>query len=301
MFALKSGKAALALSAVVAITGCEFARVATFSADPQSGAEDPYRVALHVTSANASFTPTAGRFDPQFATVVAEQCGRRQAPTGRSFGAFAGVVAPFVIDQFIGAASSALQSRVEELADNSQKGYATRVVLDRNEMPRGGPNQCIIVERIMTSGGEDRGGVALVLRATREGSTGNAAFSLKPVYVELRETLAVTAAGAPVEISVAVAAKVARQGPRGPVVQDSSLGSFTIRQLAIGAPQTEFGTPVSSGLVAQTPDDADAIELSVAIVETGSEIPDAEKTQAEVKAFEGAVGPTLRDTILSSF
>lgn len=297
-------------TAVLALAGCEYARVVAFDGHERSGSRDPYDVRIGVvgTPGKASLpalprsargTLEAQSFSGLYRETLEQECSVA-APnaTGRA------IVAPligFAVDQFIGGVSSALQSRADDLKERSQKTYATSILLKPEEFPDNALGRCIVVERVAKAddGAVPAGGLALAFRLTPVGATGNVAMTPEPVYVELREALALTASGRGVSLAIALGARVAWMGENGPTVSDVALGSFTISNLTIGKPKFDFDNRAGGDLIAQIPDGWDALELTVAVVETGSAIPDADKAKAEVKALQAAIGPKLRDVLLA--
>lgn len=297
-------------TAMLALAGCEYARVVAFDGHELSGSRDPYDVRLGVVGtpgkASSPALPRSARstlgaesFSDLYRETLERECSV-DAPkaTGRT------LVAPligFAVDQFIGGVSSALQSRADELKESSQKTYATSILLKPEEFPVNARGRCIVVERVAKAddGAVPAGGLALAFRLTPVGATGSVAMTPEPVYAELRKALALTASDRGVSLVIALGARVARMGENGPAVGEVALGSFTIPNLTIGKPKFDFDNRAGGDLIAQIPDGWDALELTVAVVETGSAIPDADRAKAEVKALQAAIGPKLRDALLA--
>lgn len=303
-------RAAALTTAVLALAGCEYARVLAFDGHERSGSRDPYDVRLGVVgtpgNSSTSALPRAAHdtFGAQSFSGLYQETLEQECSVVAPKAAGRALVAPligFAVDQFIGGVSSALQSRADDLKERSQKTYATSILLKPEDFSDNARGRCIAVERVAKAddGAVPAGGLALAFRLTPVGATGNVAMTPEPVYAELREALALTASNRGVSLAIALGARVARMGENGPTVSDVALGSFTIRNLIIGEPKFDFDNRAGGDLIAQIQDGWDALELTVALVETGSAIPDADRAKAEVKALQAAIGPKLRDALLA--
>ncbi len=304
---------------MLALPGCEYLRVVSFQAAEGSGITGRQAIQTALVApadpAVAQRPDLGDGFDSRFETALEAHCSTSdRTPDDGAFtpealpalvlAPLAGALVQITIDQV----TSELQAAADELRARSQQTYDGRLILETDTVAFGRGPQCLVfVRRVEPAEGasEDDGlqpGFALIMTvepkgasATAGGAAANApAVVLRPVYLELKRALAVTGQGEGLDIAVAVAARAALRDAKGPAVRDVSLGSFTVPAVPPGSVMDAFEDDLGTGLVALYPDETRAIELTLAVTETGSAIPDTERAKAEVEAISKAVGPALK-------
>ncbi|MGR3839724.1 MAG: hypothetical protein ACU0A2_15360, partial [Cognatishimia sp.] len=199
----------------------------------------------------------------------------------------------FGVDQLISFGVSSLQSRAEELSELSQHKYTSNVIIDE---PRffAKQDQCILLVRKIDGVATT---AAVFLLHKKEANSTDRIFTLAPAFVGLKQATAITAKHKGVNLSFALAAKVASTSTKGPTVSEVALGTFTTPIKKIGnTVEPSLGNP---SLGAVNIKNMKTMKLTLAVVETGSEIPDSEKAKAEIKALADALGPKIKEKIIS--
>lgn len=280
----------LTVAAILFLGGCEYYRAVSFDEDDNSGVDTPQTSTLSlVSSEGAAFEADFAARD--MAEALAYCRGAQEESLALSLGA---ALVGTGVDMALGFAESELASKIEGLKAKSERSYKATLVLESaGDFAK--ENQCLIFQRVDA---KDAGqgpallgfGLSLVL-AVRP--IGDSAFTLSPIYLEADNALAITAEGAPVKISVGFVGKNARTKDGEHIVEPFAESTFSFDKVAFGETVNTRG--VQSGLVAMFPTDAKSLELSVAITETGSEVPDEEKALGELKSLKEAVGPTLKE------
>lgn len=292
------GRTALAGLLAFSLGGCEYLRVISFNDAEGSGDTRPFKVA-------SEYAPSGSNSDG-LESILAKYANPGAVRTAcalpdvqaKAVAPLAAAAASFVVGQLISYVSSELQAAADELAARSQRTYRAKVLLVPDDEPFG--KHCLIVERLAADEEETELAMALVLLVDplSIGQQGPVGAVVKPVYLEFREGLAVTAEGEGIDLAVGIGMSVALETKNGPQIQQVSLGSFTLPQVKPGAVEDMFEAgEVGTGLVAMPPSSAKAIEITVAIMETGSAIPDTDKAKAEIQALEEAIGPVITDIV----
>jgi hypothetical protein len=208
-----------------------------------------------------------------------------------------------------------LASLAEELEENGQKKYHVSILTHRQAFS---PNLYLMVVRgdwanapvasIRTPGEilpPNPGLVLLVKVEPLEKSdfaadverlpTIGGAVRLRTLFLRVENAMAITGKGKPISISLAFVGKAVRntRGVRtfGAFAQET----MEFQEVAFGSSLDDQDGSGPSGLIPLPPDDASVLELTVAITESGSAIPDAKRARAELEALEEALGEEIND------
>lgn len=295
-------KTACVLAAALSLGACQAFDALTFDADPNSGVAGKAETNIVLVDQGTDLGAISHYYTgfDGLADTLKSSCGAQSRVRGTVSGA---VIGGLVLDTAIGAVFDALQSRVDALKAASSKSYSgTLIVDDARTFGFGQPGaveQCIVVvRRIDTAGQEQMAAAAFVIGVTPRGRavSGNpTAAVFSPLYARIDKAAAVTRDQNPVDVSIALSVAAITHGKDGPERNDIALGSFTIGALELGESKTWLEKPsAGTGLMALPPASATALELKLAIVETGSALPDFDKAKAEVKAIQDALGPELK-------
>ncbi len=103
----------------------------------------------------------------------------------------------------------------------------------------------------------------------------------------------------PINLAVGLSVVAIASGKKGPERREISLGAFQIQSLQLAKTKV-LRDHAGTGLMALPPADAAALELRMAVVETGSALPDFDKSKAEVQAVHDALGPGVKATLLET-
>ncbi|MBV1934343.1 MAG: hypothetical protein KUG59_06620 [Parvibaculaceae bacterium] len=324
----------------VSLSGCEYLRVLNFKAADHSGIEGKIEATVFLLSSSPTTKSDEHKALPKlrkalggspeavlkFDEIMKESCGLIDS-SGEKFvdGVVGPAIAAWGVKQFVKGVSSVLQSKVDEFSEQSSRKYSAKLLL---ENPAGFEfgTTCLALLRQHDSGEKPKkvgdGQTAeqvpenlkpsfiLVLKMQEQGERTKRtvdgdtvprtdAFTLKPVFVYMSDAAAITAEGEGVRVAVALSGVAVFRDAKGPKLSKFALGSFTIPNVKIG--RVTPNLPEGSGLIASYPDGTTALQLTLAIVETGSDLPDAKKATEELKAITEAVGPTLEGYAKSVF
>ena len=123
--------------------------------------------------------------------------------------------------------------------------------------------------------------------------------TLRPIYLRANNAVAVTGKGKPIDLAVGFAGKAARTEKGAKKIQLFAESSFSVPNVKLGTAVSAL--PDGSSLIALPPENASALEFSMAITESGTALPNFEKSKAELKSLSKAVGPTIVDQIKAFF
>jgi len=277
----------------VVLSSCAYLRAITFVEDEKSGTTEPQITKLYLIGPKAA-SPTidAKQFgDPAFEKALATCVPKPPGPGPME--PISAILIGFAVEQGISMITDALAALVDELREKSQRTYATSVILaDPGHLEE---TTCLVVVRGSAAesapGVPKTVGLALVLKLERIGVGRKDAVTIQPIYVHLRNAVAITGKGKPVSIAVALAGKAARVKDNIRKVDVFAQATLTLADVPLGKVATDLPEP--SGLVPLAPTDSSSIELSVGITESGTGIPDTEKAKAEIKALAAALKPAL--------
>lgn len=274
------------------LSGCEYYRAVSFVEDGLSGKTKNQLSSLHLISENPAKVG-GGISEPAFSRLA----GCKPNTDDRA-GAL--LFAPFVIDAVLGEINNQFDSLVDDLKKKSQKTYKASVILP-NRKHFAKTNQCLVFLRTSerVSPGQinlEDANFAFVMGVAKIGEN---AFQLRPLYLKAKNAVAITASGEPIGVSVAFVGKAAIEEKGGNKVSLFAEKSFTISNVKLGEERPDL--PQASGLIALYPNNATALELTVAITETGSGIPDEDKARAELKSLFDAVGPKVKEAATGLF
>lgn len=300
-------------AAALLVSACAYVRAVTFEKDPKSGTEGAQQVAIHLIgplppegappAASAGRNETAKEIgalkaavgDERFGKLVDACAGLRDDRVKiESLGA---VLVGFVVQQGLSMVTDVLAARVDALVASGKKTYSASVITTPDFFAQA---RCLVITRgpeKPAKPGDPELGFVLVLTKAEMPKGESTVF--RPAYLRMNNALAVTAKGETLDLALGIAGKsaTAKDGVRK--VDVFATASFTIPSVRLpnGKDQdgvvTSFPKGSTSGLVATPPAQASAIELSVAITETGSALPNAVKARAELEALAKAIGPSL--------
>lgn len=287
-------------AALTSLSGCEFLRIQTFNEHTKSGDKTPYSVETAMfrvgpTTGGGAPVPGAGQFGPGLAEAARRSCSTAPAAKPRSLGpvAAAPALAEAAIGLVLDALFAGLERSITRFNERSQRVYKGRVLLDLTPAMKSGAPHCLSILR--KAGKEGR--LALLLRV--EGKPGGKpdALVIKPVYAEIRHALAITGQDGGIDLAVAISGKAALRSKEGPVVKTFAADAFSLNGLKIGVPKDDFSEDAGTGLFAFYPNGTSTVELTIALTESGTGLPDAERAQAELKAIREAAETDLKSAL----
>ncbi len=287
------------LMASLFLTGCEFVRAFTFNEDDSSGhvERQTSKLLLVDEQSRDDRAGTVPALDPELRNVLAN-CAAGEAEESAT--ALVLPIAGFLVQSALDGAVDALASRIEELRQKSQKTYRASVILDD---PRdfGRANTCLVFvrsERDESNPGELADAppaFVLVLQIEPRGGAQNpTSFTLKPTYLRVNRAAAITGDGEPITVAVAFAGKAARLVKNEPKIDIFAEQSIEISNVKLGEQVKHL--PENIGLIPSAPV-ATALEVSIAITESGSALPNSDKAKAELEALAKAVGPAIKSQV----
>lgn len=304
--------------AVVAgtLSGCAYLRAVTFESDEDSAIEQPQKTSVYLLRAEQKTLveqPLASLPIPKELIAPMKECLRIAEPQPTA-GALVPALVGFFVDYGITALTDALAARVDELAQKGSKTYSANAIVSDEKFDDA---ECILLVRETAPPKHEDPpppasaklypfGLGLILekefpcdRADKPcGGKDNPFVSdeaviLKPFYLKMYNAVAITERDKPVDVSVAVTAKAAyttKDAMRKVDVFGTT--TFTIAKVELGA-ENQKGRVKASGLFPQAPTNASAVELAVAVTESGSGVPKGVKEKAELEALKKALGPIL--------
>ncbi len=273
---MKSAGMATLLASTMAISGCEYVRVLSFTPDAASGVTGERRARIALTGTEAAAVVGGEEFDAAFATLPEGHLGpearERYAKAGADMAAaiekhcvvtqtesfkasgVATTIAVFAAGQIVSFVADRLKSRVDALAARSKENYAASLIIeDPESFGRGeatGPSrkgQCVVLLRNHGAGsataGRTGGGEGEVERTTfahvvKITPVGSAAGALevRPVYNWLGEAVAETAAGDGLALGFTLAVKATRPKGQAFETEEFALASYSIAGVKPGDP-----------------------------------------------------------------
>ncbi len=292
-------KSALLMASSILLSGCAYIRALSFEEHPRSGITEEQKTTVYLIGSGGG-RGLAG-LPQELVAPVQQQCAAPSTePAPAALGA---AIIGFFVQYGIDLVVDELASRVDALVARGTKVYsanaivsakafddATCIVLVREAVAKPAPAQAL--------GASDPFGLALILRKKlpreNDGSTpySDEASVLVPIYLKMYNAVAITGQGEPVDLSVAVTAKAAFEKEKVRKVDPFGTTTFTIPGIELG-PDDQSAHGKASGLFPQAPTHASAVELAVAVTESGSGVPDAVKARAELEALKAALGPIL--------
>lgn len=314
---LTSGAAAALL-----VTACQTVDVLTFREDPNSGVTGQAATTLYIVDRSTDLKELEGpiaAFEGLGSAI--KQCQAVSRPSATVAGPIAAAVAGLVVQSAINAASEAIQERVEALKQASKKGYSGVAIIDDAGTLGAGTTgvvqQCLLLVRTITPKGKDIEAASAFLIAVvprgKDVRRNSAAVVFTPIYARIEKAAAVTRSGQPVNAAVGLSVVAVVVGKNGPERREVSLGAFQLDSMTLGKTESftvsvkkpgvgEEQAPVhpGTGLMALPPANSAALELRVAIVETGSALPDFDKSKAEIQAARDALGPATKDAVVKA-
>lgn len=300
------------LLTVVMLSGCEALDAFTFNKDTRSGVPGDSETWLTLidrfTDLRSPSVLSQGAGFPGLSEAMT-QCQVVSHPTG-PVPAIPPLLIPLAglaVDTGTRVVSEAIQAKVDALKQASMKGYSGVLILDDARSfglgQTGSVAQCLLlVRRIKQQSGEFEPASALLLGIIPRGVSAHknaAAAVFSPLFVQVERSAAVTRSGKPISMAVALSVVAIVTGKAGAERREISLGAFQINNLDLGVTRAwKSPTNAGTGLMVLPPSQASALELKVAVVETGSALPDFDKAKAEIQAVRDAVGPELKGNIL---
>jgi hypothetical protein len=252
--------------------------------------------------------PEDGR--AEITTTLATCAGREPAaPEFAPLLLFAPAAAKYVFD----IAADALAGSAEELQSRGDRGYNASIVLTGGEAQTvsgaqpGDTLGCLVLLRTATDGGSKaEPGMVTIIRLTGYPNM----LRFEPVYVRFDNAMALTergegAAGGRIDALYTIAVSVARPAAPGGYPKQVTLGvgAFSLEGVQLGMGKSALMCGGPKPCLVQTksidrPDDATtSIEFSVAVREIGTQVNEAKRAQAQIKAIKDAVGPKIRDAV----
>lgn len=295
-------------------TGCETMEVLSFRSDPRSGVAGEAVTTLDMVDRSTADRGVWSRADgfPGLAATMKERCQAvaEVSPTVAVLAPVAGVVAGLIVESAVKAASEALQDRVDALKQASRKGYSGMLIMDDARSLGGSKarvvNQCLLLTRRLKSKDGDEvtaPAAAYLIGVVPHGTNvakNRAAVVFLPLYVHIDQAAAVTRNGQTIDAAVGLSVVVIVDGKSGPERREISLGAFQLSGIAPGKTRKLDQPSAGTGLMAMPPSTSAALELRVAVVETGSALPDFDKSKAEIQAVRDALGPAIKDAVVKS-
>jgi hypothetical protein len=303
------------LLVTAAVPGCATISVLGYRQDPASGVSKQ-TTTVHLIGRSGT-TGGGGRTQVQpldraeidalgadFATDLAE-CGVTVPPPPPPGGLPLPLLLPlvgFAVQQGVDYATGLVAERAKVIQDASTATYDARVIV--GDPALFAASECLLVLRrgpptAAETTGNDINMLALLRMEHIGVPQGPDAFEIRPLFVQIDNAVAWTAAGKPVSMALAVAGKGARTD------REKANEVKLFAQSTMKIPGLAFGTPVrggaSSGLVPLPPDDVTAIEFTVGVTEVGAGAPDAERAKSEMTALAKAVGPALAEQAKTLF
>lgn len=244
----------LALTAAISLSACETVRVLSFVKDKESGVETEQKTNLNFY----------------------EDCSNKES-----------AIAGFAIDQILKLGKAAIDRRADEIRQNSQAVYSASVLILKR--PAGPLEGCLVFTRESEVNPKV---IGLEVRLKIENKE-DVAFTIKPEQVTLKNSLAWTGASQPVDLSIAFSGITGISSNGGGSLVPIGETVFTVEKVEFGKTLREGALPPKSRLVAQPPA-GKLLELTIAVTETGSAIPDSGKVKAETLALIEAAGPEIK-------
>lgn len=278
------------------LAGCQFFQVlATKKIEPQADPKD--EVYLQLLVANNTDSPS------WLDKTVTTTCGKRKE-VNLTPATWAPIAGKLVFDLIV----EKMGDYVKETNERSNKSYSVKGVFPSSKLRE---TNCIVVYRgVIPTGEKERmnwkPSAAFVAQFEWAGSS---AFVMKPLLVVAQNSVSLTKypsdeSGADkgkgtISMSLAMAESA--------VVQDAA-GVWHLRQLGTAAitvsnvtlhPLPKILDPIDqrSSELLPAPDQDVAVQLSLAITESGNVVGDADAAQAEIKAIAAAIGPGLEAEI----
>jgi hypothetical protein len=297
-------------------SGCQTIDVLTFKEDPRSGVLGEAVTSLRIVDRNTELNSSemAG-LTSGFPKLVDElrSCHATSEPGGKAaiLAPLAAAAAAYAIETAVTAASEAIQARVDALKQASIQGYSGVLILDdAKTLGVGHPGkieQCLLlVRRIKKPRGQQGSEAAAafligVVPRGKSSTTSATAVVFTPLYVHVVQSAAVTRSGEPIDAAVALSVVAIVPGKSGPERREVSLGAFKLAKLEFGTSKTWEKEPhPGTGLMALPPSTSAALELRIAVVETGSALPNFDKAKAEIQAVRDALGPAVKELVVKA-
>lgn len=303
------------LTAMLVTTGCETIEVLSFRKDPRSGVLGDAVTSLQLINRSTDInspeiSPKANDF-PGLPDVMRSKCQAvsQPGPTAAFVAAAGAAVAGLIVESAINAASEAIQARVDALKQASKKGYSGILILDDARTLGGGApriiEQCLLLTRRIKKKddeGSDPGSAFLIGVVPRGVNAARSATAVvfTPLYAYVERAAAVTRSGQPIDAAIGLSVVAIVAGKSGPERREISLGAFQVDGLELSKAKL-FPGSAGTGLMALPPSTSAALELRVAVVETGSALPDFDKSKAEIQAVRDALGPAIKDAVVKAF
>lgn len=219
------------------------------------------------------------------------------------------VAAKYVFD--IGA--DALAGYAADLQNCGNRGYSASLILSGEDAksiisPNAEHNPgCLVLLRIETDGETAEPGMITIIRLVPHENI----MRFEPVYVRFDNAMALTergegGAGGRIDALYAISASVARPATPGTYPKQVVLGvgEFSLAGVQLGTPKPALkcGSKDEACLV-QTksmdrPDsNSTSVEVAIAVREIGTQVNDAKRAEAEIKAIREAVGPKVQEYV----
>lgn len=309
----------LKISMVVIITyllsGCEYIKVATFDENNSSGKTEENEVTISWFSSESNSKTNklldetkvsiiAGKF-PKAANTL-ENCGikfTKQSDNSISSAAadpIVGTVVVYAVGQALSYGKNKLQSKITALQKASTSDYSAKIITPDFAKFKS-ENSCIALLRDKpdaTESDKAKSGLVLVLSIEPvKGTAKPVAFQVIPKFLQANTARAITEQGEPISISVAISGKQIRLKDESPVKEDFASGVFKIAKVPIGEPISDFPNGMGTGLLPMPHNKAQALEITIAVTETGSSAIEYDKANAELDALEKAIGPVIQSEL----
>lgn len=276
---------AMVLCLPVVLGGCEFLQVVSFKSDQKSAYKPNQTTELRLISVTTTTTPGEGDF-------FTDICNRNITPLA------GGLIATVVTAGFshaYGIVVSQLGDAIDKFKESGSASYGARLVVTGNG-DFAANNKCLVLirhDRDPAPGIVDtEPGLLVVFSISPVGSS---AFQLLPVYVAANNALARTAENKPIKLSFGFAAKAAFVEDGKDTVSVFAQDSIAINKVPLDGSNPTL--PTSAALLAMPPDTTTALELSIAVVESGSGLPNADRAKADLKAVTDALGPIVQSKL----
>ena len=207
----------------------------------------------------------------------------------------------FALEQGVSAGIDAVAGRAKSIQDNSQKTYSSNLIVE--DPGSFSQAKCLMIVREAVAaggsgapGGKGHVGLLAIFGIVPHGTTTDLAFNLEPRLVYLGDAVAWTKAGQPMDLAFAFVGRAVRLKDGVPTVQVFTQETISVADVGLGKVVRPRN---ATGLLTRPSKDAGALEIAVAVTETGDGAPDAARVKAELTALDKAVRPKIIEQITS--
>ncbi len=308
-----SGAVVIGVVLMLTLSGCGLARVVLFVKHEKSGRQTPQETALYLVAPGQKKAPDELKNNELIKELEKADCIRRQqneqqngyqklTPYAALFTPYAALAVIGSGDRLVRYAASFLDSRVDKFKEESSKDYKASLILDEASSfgADGDGDPCLVLvrrdvedkKRMNDAGEVSETGLVLILKIHVTGD--RKGFQLEPVYLMVNNAVAKTGESKPIDVSAGFSGKVILTVDGKNELYPFGQASFSFPEIGIGEPVKRDKLPRKTGLTPMPPQNAGPLEITIAVVESGSGLPHADKAKAEIKAVSEAIGSILK-------